>query len=279
MCFSETALLAPTSDVFVLLALCSSLRIRRCSTPHTNQQPPDPRSQPRIMDGASSRPPYTGPRAGPARVTTTTTIPVQNSAGVGVGVGGGGGGGLHARSNGVGAGVANNSSNGGGGGGGLLDWALWPLWGTIDALKWAGGTVNEVAVAPVIRMASPWGLAGSVLTTVKAFTPQRARDLARVVGNFGLNAAGLVQTPAGVELFRSSGRATGSLSTAVSSPAGRQFLLESATGLVKLAEALDTPEAKNFIKQGAVVAARGMDALASRHTKIFVKVWAATREL
>ncbi|CAM9226172.1 unnamed protein product, partial [Ectocarpus fasciculatus] len=225
-------------------------------------------AQPRSIDGANSRPPYTGPTAGPARVpnadATTTTIPVPNSAD-------GAGGGLHARSNGVGAGVANNSSNSGGGGSGLLDWALWPLWGTIDALKWAGGTVNEVAVAPVIRMASPWGLAGSVLTTVKAFTPQRARDLARVVGNFGLNAAGLVQTPAGVELLRSSGRATGSLSTAVSSPAGRQFLLESATGLVKLAEALDTPEAKNFIQQGAVVAARGMDALASRHTKIFVK--------
>ncbi|CAN0410875.1 unnamed protein product [Ectocarpus sp. 12 AP-2014] len=243
---------------------------------HSNgeQKPSDSRSQPRNIDGANTRPAYTGPTAGPARVpnaaTTTATIPVQNSAGVGVGVGDGGGG-LHPRANGAGAGVASNSSNGCGGGGGLLDWALWPLWGTIDALKWAGGTVNEVAVAPVIRMASPWGLAGSVLTTVKAFTPQRARDLARVVGNLGLNSAGLVQTPAGVELLRSSGRATGSLSTAVSSPAGRQFLLESATGLVKLAEALDTPEAKNFIQQGAVVAARGMDALASRHTKIFVK--------
>ncbi|CAM9723329.1 unnamed protein product [Ectocarpus sp. 6 AP-2014] len=240
------------------------------------EQPSDSRSQPRSIDGANSRPPYTGPTAGPARApnaanaaTTTTTIPVQNRAGVGVG--GGYGGGLHPRANGVGAGVASNNRNDCGGGGGLLDWALWPLWGTIDALKWAGGTVNEVAVAPVIRMASPWGLAGSVLTTVKAFTPQRARDLARVVGNFGLNAAGLVQTLAGVELLRSSGRATGSLSTAVSSPAGRQFLLESATGLVKLAEALDTPEAKNFIQQGAVIAARGMDALASRHTKIFVK--------
>lgn len=165
-----------------------------------------------------------------------------------------------------------SNPGGGGGGGGLLDWALWPVWGTIDALKWAGGTVNEVAVAPVIRMASPWGLAGSVLTAVKAFTPQRARDLARVAGNFGLNAAGLVSTPAGGEVLRSTGRAAGSLSMAISSPAGRQFLLESATGLVKLAEALDTPEVKNFIQQGAVVAARGMDALASRHTKIFVKV-------
>ncbi|CAM9136197.1 unnamed protein product [Scytosiphon promiscuus] len=174
------------------------------------------------------------------------------------------GGNLHPATEAIGEGAS-------GGGGGLLDWALWPLWGTIDALKWAGGTVNEVAVAPVIRLASPWGLAGSILTTVKAYTPQRARDLARIAGNLGLNGAGLVATPAGGQVLRSTGRATSSLSVAISSPAGRQFLVESATGLVKLAEAMDTPEAKNFIRQGAVVAARGMDALASRHTKIFVK--------
>ncbi|CAN0416876.1 unnamed protein product, partial [Ectocarpus sp. 12 AP-2014] len=97
---------------------------------HSNgEQPSDSRSQPRNIDGANTRPAYTGPTAGPARVpnaaTTTATIPVQNSAGVGVGVGDGGGG-LHPRANGVGAGVASNSSNGCGGGGGLLDWALWP---------------------------------------------------------------------------------------------------------------------------------------------------------
>lgn len=174
-------------------------------------------------------------------------------------------------------GIGGDGSSGGSGGGGgvvggLLEWALWPVLGTIDALKWAGGTVNDVAVLPVMRMASPWALAGSALTAVKAFTPQRARDLARVAGNLGLNAAGLAHTPAGGELLRSGGQAAGSLSMAVSSPAGRQFLLESATGVVKLAEALDTPEAKNFIKQGAVMAARGMDALGSRHAKIFVKV-------
>lgn len=183
------------------------------------------------------------------------------------------GGTLHSRSEVVGDSIGSSAvTGGGGGGGGLLDWALWPLWGTIDALKWAGGTVNEVAVAPVIRLASPWGLAGSLLTTIKAYTPQRARDLARIAGNFGLNAAGVVAAPAGGKALHSAGRATSSFSMAVSSPAGRQFLVESATGLVKLAEAMDTPEAKSFIQQGAVVAARGMDALASRHAKIFVKV-------
>ena len=154
----------------------------------------------------------------------------------------------------------------------LLDWALWPVWGTIDALKWAGGTVNEVAVAPVIRLASPLGLIESTLTAVASLTPQRARDLARVVGNFGVNAAGLAQTTAGGALWRSWGQAVGSFSMAASSPAGRQFLVDSATGFVKLAEALDTPESKNCIQQWAVMGARGLDALASRHSKIFVKV-------
>lgn len=155
----------------------------------------------------------------------------------------------------------------------MLDWALLPLWVTIDALKWAGGTVNEVAVAPVVRLASPWGLAGSMVATIKGFTPQRARDVARVVGNGVMNAAGLVRTPRGEVLLNTGGRAVRSLSVAVSSPAGRQLLVDSAMGFVKLAEALDTPEAKNAIQQGAVVVARAMDALASRHAKIFVKVW------
>ena len=154
----------------------------------------------------------------------------------------------------------------------LLDWALWPLWGTIDALKWAGGTVNEVAVAPVVRLASPWALLESTVTKVAALTPQRARDLARVIGNLGINAARLIQTSAGGAVWRSCTRATGSFSMAVSSPAGRQLLVDSAIGYVKLAEALDTPEAKNCIQQWAVIVARGCDALASRHSKIFVKV-------
>ena len=153
-----------------------------------------------------------------------------------------------------------------------MDWALWPLWGTIDALKWAGGTVNDVAVAPVLRLANPWGLAGSMLSTVQAFTPQRARDLARVVGNGMLNAGGLARTQAGAAFLRAGGRAAGSLDLVVSSPAGRQLLVDTATGMVKLAEALDTPEAKNAIQQGAVVLARGADVLASRHAKIFFKV-------
>lgn len=175
-------------------------------------------------------------------------------------------------SNGNGNGRIDRGDGGAANGGGLLDWALWPLWGTIDALKWAGGTVNDVAVAPVMRLANPWGLAGSILTTAKAFTPQRARDLARVVGNGALNAVGLVRSPAGGELLQSSGQAVESFSMAMSSPAGRQLLVDSATGFVKLAEALDTPEANNAIRQGAVVLARGMDALASRHSKIFMKV-------
>ncbi len=223
-----------------------------------------PRGNDSTPDGFSARGARALSSGGPA---------ASNPSPLGMGGGEGGSGGVPDGGGGGGGGDGDGGGGGGGGVvGGVINWALWPLWGTIDALKWAGGTVNEVAVAPVIRMASPWGLAGSMLTTVKAFTPQRARDLARVAGNLGLNAAGLARTPAGGELLRSTGRATGSLSVAASSPAGRQFLLESATGLVKLAEALDTPEAKNFIKQGAVVAARGMDALASRHSKIFVKV-------
>lgn len=170
--------------------------------------------------------------------------------------------------------TTNNGSGGGGGGvvDGLLSWAMWPLWGTIDALKWAGASVNEVAVAPVMRFAGPSAIAGNLLTRLKAYTPQRARDLGRIAANTVRNLAGLVHTEAGGEVLKSSGLATGSLAMAVSSPAGRQLTVEAVTGLVKLAEALDTPEAKNAIRQGTVVVARGMDLFASRYAKVFFQV-------
>lgn len=152
---------------------------------------------------------------------------------------------------------------------GLLSWALAPIWSVLGAVRWAGASVNDVAVAPFIRLTSPWGLAGSLLTALKAYTPQRARDLSRVMGNVVLNFAGLVRTRAGSKLIRSTGRAAGSLSTAVSSPAGRQLVVDFATGYVKLAEALDTPEFKAAIQQGAVVVARGVDLLADRRSKMF----------
>lgn len=159
-----------------------------------------------------------------------------------------------------------------GAGGGLLDWALSPVRGVIGAVRWAGASVNDVAVAPVMRLASPWGLAGTLLTTLKAYTPQRARDLARIVGNGLLNFAGLARTPAGSEVIRSAGHAAGSLSMAVSSPAGRQFAVDYATGFVRVTEALNTPEMKAAIQQGTVVIARGIDLLADRRSKIFLQV-------
>ncbi|CAM9375991.1 unnamed protein product, partial [Choristocarpus tenellus] len=111
----------------------------------------------------------------------------------------------------------------------------------------------------------------SLFGTVKGLTPQRARDLARVVGNATFNAAGLTQTPSGRCFMTANGQATRSFASAVSSPAGRQFVLDYAAGFVKVAEALDTPEAKDAIQQGAVVVARLMDLLSSRHTKIFLQ--------
>ncbi|CAN0080441.1 unnamed protein product, partial [Hapterophycus canaliculatus] len=216
---------------------------------HSVQQSSVPSSLPRAIDNAGNGTSPSAPPTVPASLSNMGLSPTMISSQPTGGVTGAQSGGMsHPRSEVIGDGAGGIGSNASNGGGGLLDWALWPLWGTINALKWAGGTVNEVAVAPVIRLASPWGLAGSILTTIKAYTPQRARDLARIAGNFGLNAAGLLAAPAGGKVLRSTGRATSSLSMAVSSPAGRQFLLESATGMVKLAEAMDTPEAKNFIQ-------------------------------
>jgi hypothetical protein len=40
---------------------------------------------------------------------------------------------------------------------GVVGWALSPVWMGLDALMWAGQTLNDKAVAPVVRYASPSG--------------------------------------------------------------------------------------------------------------------------
>ncbi|CAM9117465.1 unnamed protein product, partial [Discosporangium mesarthrocarpum] len=148
---------------------------------------------------------------------------------------------------------------------------LWPVWGTIDALKWAGQTVNERAVAPVVRYARPMGWVDAFISTVKGLTPQRARDLARVVGNATFNAAGLTQSKAGMDLLLASRRVMGSFACAGSSPAARQAVLESGALFVKVAKVLAKPEAKDALQQGTLFLASILDVFASRHTKIFLQ--------
>eukprot|EP00953_Heterococcus_sp_UTEX-ZZ885_P038102 19559-Heterococcus_DN1.PRE.3 len=121
------------------------------------------------------------------------------------------------------------------GGGGLLGWALQPVWMGLDALKWAGQTVNDKAVAPVVRYASPMGWASYLFDAVKNLTPQRARDLARIFGNATFNAVGLTQTPAGGKLRSAALRSVDTFASMISAPTGRQLVIDGAAGFVKLA--------------------------------------------
>eukprot|EP00953_Heterococcus_sp_UTEX-ZZ885_P036724 18900-Heterococcus_DN1.PRE.1 len=190
------------------------------------------------------------------------------------------------------------------GGGGLLGWALQPVWMGLDALKWAGQTVNDKAVAPVVRYASPMGWASYLFDAVKNLTPQRARDLARIFGNATFNAVGLTQTPAGGKLRSAALRSVDTFASMISAPTGRQLVIDGAAGFVKLAavvheqhrsqyrhsrsssgetettgtgalpliaEALDTPETKDALQQMAVLAARFFDLLASHESKAFLQ--------
>ncbi|CAM9303912.1 unnamed protein product, partial [Sphacelaria rigidula] len=101
-----------------------------------------------------------------------------------------------------------------------MDWALWPLWGTVDAVKWAGASVNEVVVAPVMRYAGPAAIAEILWDRFVEWTPQRARDIGRIYKNGAINVAKIWKTAEGTEVLRSASAATSSLAMAVSSPAG-----------------------------------------------------------
>ncbi|KAG5191076.1 hypothetical protein JKP88DRAFT_297164 [Tribonema minus] len=170
---------------------------------------------------------------------------------------------------------------------GVLGWALSPMWMTIDALKWAGQTVTDKAVAPVVRYASPAGWAAYIFDAVKNLTPQRACDLARIFGNATFNAVGLLHTPSGRQVtaclraaasFTRAGRTRAAaarvvdaLATTVSAPAGRQLVIDGAATFVKVAEALSTLEAKDAMQQCAVAAARFFDVLASPEAKVLLQ--------
>ena len=50
---------------------------------------------------------------------------------------------------------------------GIIGWALSPMWMGVDALRWAGQTVNDKALAPVVRYASPAGWLSYAVDSVK----------------------------------------------------------------------------------------------------------------
>lgn len=155
--------------------------------------------------------------------------------------------------------------DGGSGGVGrqLWSWALSPLWGGVQGLKWAGRTLHQAALGPAM---------GCVANTAKALTPQRTRDLARLLTSFTLNGVGLARTPETSALLVDGVRVLKSFLTMSSSPEGRQFVVEASTGLRKLWKVLGSKEAKACVQQGTIILARGMDALSSPHAKILLQV-------
>mmetsp|Transcript_20832 Transcript_20832/g.30879 ORF Transcript_20832/g.30879 Transcript_20832/m.30879 type:complete len:433 (-) Transcript_20832:141-1439(-) len=154
---------------------------------------------------------------------------------------------------------------------GLVNWALSPVWMGLDALKWASQTVNDQAVAPAIRYASPIGWAAYFFNIIKDLTPQRARDLVRIFGNATVSFVDLLQIPDGEKFRNAFLKVIDTFITTLSSYKGRQLVIDGTATVVKIAEALDTPETKAAVQQGAVVMARFFDVLASEETKNFLQ--------
>jgi len=90
----------------------------------------------------------------------------------------------------------------------------------------------------------------SLLHWLRNLTPERAKHLGRIVGNFVYNLCGLPNTEAGIRAVQGGTRTLQAGARLMGSPEGRNVIVEGASLLVHLAEALDTPETHAFIKKG-----------------------------
>ncbi|KAG6977050.1 hypothetical protein JG688_00000737 [Phytophthora aleatoria] len=124
----------------------------------------------------------------------------------------------------------------------------------VDAVLWATNKVDESVVNPVASR-----LAGSVVNPavlsfllwdrLKTLTPQRARDLTRLLATALSNALGVFGAERGQQLGASSKQLQEDFVRAASSRSGRDVVLNSVATVAKVAQALNTPETKAATQQ------------------------------
>jgi hypothetical protein len=233
-----------------------------------------------LFDAVLHRGPTEIPPDEDVSAALTAILPPVEAAGAGAGGGGGGGGGPSRRrrrqeegrrplSSSASASDCDEQAGRGAdhNDGGVVGWAIHM---GLSALMWAGQTVHKRAVVPVVKTASPLTMfwANYMFQGVASLTPQRAKDLARILSNALCNTVSLWwNTEAGVDARTATAWAVDRVAATASAPAGRRLVIDGAAGLVKLAEALDTPEAKDAIQQGAVVASQFFQLLASEECR------------
>ncbi|KAL3660199.1 hypothetical protein V7S43_014730 [Phytophthora oleae] len=124
----------------------------------------------------------------------------------------------------------------------------------VDAVRWATTKVDESVVNPVASrlaesVANPAVLSFLLWDRLKTLTPQRARDLTRLLATALANALGVFGAERGQQLGASTKQLQEDFVRAASSRSGRDVVLNSVATVAKVAQALNTPETKAATQQ------------------------------
>ncbi|GMI14374.1 hypothetical protein TrLO_g14253 [Triparma laevis f. longispina] len=151
---------------------------------------------------------------------------------------------------------------------------------TANILKTAGSATSNYIINPtatiVARDILP-ELFTLLYDYIKAITPQRGRDVARIFGSGGRNLMHVLsETPRGQSFLATNAATFDSFISTISSPIGRQLVIDYTSHFVKTCEAAATPEAKAAMDSGVEAFCRLTDVLASDRAKEFYRGWSAS---
>uniref|UniRef100_A0AAV1VB24 Uncharacterized protein n=1 Tax=Peronospora matthiolae TaxID=2874970 RepID=A0AAV1VB24_9STRA len=120
----------------------------------------------------------------------------------------------------------------------------------INAIRWMDASiVNPVAARLAGSVANPAVLSFLLWDRVKTLTPQRARDLMRLLTTAMTDALGVFGAEKGQQLRASSKQLQKDFLCAAVSRNGRDVVLNSVATVAKVAQALNTPETKSATQQ------------------------------
>lgn len=123
-----------------------------------------------------------------------------------------------------------------------------------DVFRYFTSTVDSHVVTPVANrlassVANPYVLSYFIWDRIKNLTPQRARDLSRLLSTAVTNAVGVLGADKAKQLAVSSRRLQDHVVAATVSPQGRDVILNSVATASKVAQAFNTPETKIATQQ------------------------------
>ncbi|TMW58563.1 hypothetical protein Poli38472_010122 [Pythium oligandrum] len=124
----------------------------------------------------------------------------------------------------------------------------------VQAVRYVTTKVDERVVTPLGNrlansVANPYVLSYFIWERIKRMTPQRARDLTRLLSIAIANAVGVLGAEQAKDLAQSGKRLQDEVLAATVTPQGREVVLNSVATASKVAQALNTPETKVAIQQ------------------------------